>query len=142
MRSIAGRLIAFETRENKFSGIKTPAAFLVCEKLRPQLTTLAGNGGFRALLSRAFAVANPEVPWLRTVQIKADGSLEGLEELHAHLDRDELFEGGVVLVAQLLGLLAAFIGENLTLRLLREVWPKVPLDDLVFDDGNQYEKTK
>jgi hypothetical protein len=142
MRSIAERLIAFETRENKFSGIKTPAAFLVCEKLRPQLAILAGSGGFHALLSRAFALANPEVPWLRTVHINADGSLEGLEELHAQLDRDELFEGGVVLVAQLLGLLVAFIGENLTLRLLREVWPRVPLDDLVFGNGDQYEKTK
>jgi hypothetical protein len=33
----------------------------------------------------------------------------------------------------LLGLLVAFIGENLTVRLLREVWPKVPLDDLDSD---------
>jgi len=131
MRSIAERLIAFETRESRFSGIKMPTAFLVCEKLRPQLAILAGSGGFHALLSRAFALANPEVPWLCTVHINADGSLEGLEELHAQLDRDELFDGGVVLVAQLLGLLAAFIGENLTLRLLRDVWPKVPLDDLV-----------
>ena len=142
MRSFAKRLIANETGGNKSYGIKTPAAFLVCEKLRPHLAKLAGNGGFHALLSRAFALANAEVPWLRTVHIKADGSLEGLEELHAQLDRDELFDGGVVLVAQLLGLLVAFIGENLTLRLLREVWPRVPLDDLVFGNGDQYEKTK
>jgi len=132
MRNFAKRLIAYEMGGNKSSGIKPPAAFLVCEKLRPHLAILAGSGGFQALLSRAFALANPEVPWLRTVHIKADGSLEGLEELQAQLDRDELFDGGVVLVAQLLGLLVAFIGENLTLRLLREVWPKVPLDDLVF----------
>lgn len=142
MRNFAKRLIAYEAGGNKSSGIKTPAAFLVCEKLRPQLAMLAGNGGFHALLSRAFALANPEVPWLRTVHINADGSLEGLEELHTRLDRDELFDGGVVLVAQLLGLLLAFIGENLTLRLLREVWPRVPLDDLVFDNVERYEKTK
>ena len=142
MRNFARRLIDYETGANKSSGIKTPAAFLVCEKLRPQLAMLAGSGGFHALLSRAFALANPEVPWLRTVHLKTDGSLEGLEELQAHLDRDELFDGGVVLVAQLLGLLVAFIGENLTLRLIREVWPKVPLDDLVFGNGDQYEKTK
>ena len=96
---------------------------------------MLGNGGFHALLSRAFALANPEVPWLRTVHINADGSLEGLEELHAQLDRDELFDGGVVLVVpKLLGLLVAFIGENLTLRLMREVWPKVLLNDVVFDN--------
>ena len=101
-----------------------------------------GNGGFRALLSRALALANAEVPWLRAVQVKADGSLEGLEELHAQLDPDEFFEGRVVLLAQLLGLLVAFIGENLTLRLVREVWPKVPLDDLDFGNGGKNEKAK
>ena len=101
-----------------------------------------GNAGFRALLSRALALANAEVPWLRAVQVKADGSLEGLEELHAQLDPDEIFEGRVVLLAQLLGLLVAFIGENLTLRLVREVWPKLSLNDLDFGKGGKNEKTK
>jgi hypothetical protein len=133
-RDFATRLIAYETGGGKSSVTKTPAAFLVCEKLRPPLAKLAGTGGFHALLSRAIALANPEVPWLRTVHVNTDGSLEGLEELHAHLDHDELFNGGVVLVAQLLGLLVAFIGEDLTLRLMREVWPKAPLNDLLFDN--------
>jgi len=42
----------------------------------------------------------------------------------------------VLLVAQLLGLLVAFIGENLTLRLMRDVWPKLSLEDLKFTQGN------
>ena len=142
MRNFATRLIDYETSGNKLSGTKTPAAFLVCEKLRPQLAILAGSGGFHALLSRAFALANPEVPWLRTVHINADGSLDGLEELHAQLDRDELFDGGVILVAQLLGLLTAFIGQTLTLRFVREVWPEVPLDDLDLGKGGKDEKTE
>jgi hypothetical protein len=74
--------------------------------------------------------------------VKADGSLEGLEELNAKRNPDELFEGGVVLVAQLLGLLVAFIGETLTLRFVREVWPEVPLDDLDFGKGGKNEKTE
>ena len=64
------------------------------------------------------------------MHVKADGSLEGLDELGAQVDPDEIFEGCVVLLAQLLGLLVAFIGENLTLRLVREVWPKLSLNDL------------
>ncbi len=48
-----------------------------------------------------------------------------MEALQRQLDPDELFEGGVVLVAHLLGLLVAFIGEGLTLHLMREIWPKV-----------------
>jgi hypothetical protein len=137
MRTSAKRLIAYETSGNKTSGTKTPAAFDVCEKLRPHLATLMGNGGFRALLSRSLVLANEEVRWLRAVHVKADGSLEGLEELETQVDQAQLVEGGVVLLAQLLGLLEAFIGENLTFRLVREVWPKVPLNDVVFGNGRK-----
>lgn len=142
MRNFAKRLIAYETRGKKSSETKTPAAFPVCAKLRPHLATLLGNTGFRALLSRALALANEEVAWLRAVHVKADGSLEGPENLHAQVGPKEILEGRVVMVAQLLGLLVAFIGENLTLRLVQEIWPKVPLDDLDFGRGGQNEKTK
>jgi len=98
MRDFAERLIAYETRENRSSETNTPAACLVGEKLRPHLATLMGNVGFRALLSRALALANAEVPWLRAVRVKADGSFEGLDELGAHVDLDEIFEGRVVLL--------------------------------------------
>jgi hypothetical protein len=130
MRNFAKRLVAHETSGNKSSGTETPAAFHACEKLRPHLATLMGNAGFRALLSRALTLANAEVRWLRAVHVKADGSLESLEELHAQVDPNEFYEGGVVLLAQLLGLLVAFIGENLALRIVREVWPKLSLNDL------------
>jgi hypothetical protein len=142
MRNFAKRLIADETNENGCSEAKTPAVFHVCERLRPHLATLVGNGGFRALLSRALALGKVEVPWLGAVHVRADGALEGLEKPHARLDPDEFFEGRVVLLAQLLGLLVAFIGENLTSRLLREVWPKVLLNDLDFGFGGKNERTK
>src|SRR5450830_1684260 len=137
MRDFAERLIVYETRENKSSETKTQAAFLVGEKLRPQLAALMGNVGFRALISRALALSNAEIPWLRAVHVNADGSFEGLDELGAQVDPDEIFEGCVVLLAQLLGLLVAFIGELLTLRVLRDVWPKLPLNDLDFGKGEK-----
>jgi hypothetical protein len=139
MRDFAERLIAYETSGNKSSETKNWAASLVCEKLRPHLATLMGNVGFRALLSRALALANAEVLWLRVVHVKSDGSLEGLDELEleAQLDPEEIAEGCVVLLSQLLGLLVAFIGENLTLRLVREIWPKVPLSDLDVGKGDK-----
>ena len=83
-----------------------------------------------------------EIPWLGAVHVKADGALEGLEALSAKHNPDELFEGGVVLVAQLLGLLTAFIGETLTLRFVREVWPEVPLDNWDFGKGEKDEKAE
>ncbi len=132
MRDFAERLIAYETKGNKSSKTKTLAACLASEKLRPNLATLMGNIGFSALLSRALALAILEVPLLRAVHVKTDGTFEGFEELGAQVDPDEIFEGCVILLAQLLGLLVAFIGEDLTLRLVRDVWPKLSLNNLDF----------
>lgn len=136
MRAFAKRLMAYDAGDKELARPQPPAGFYVCEKLRLQLATFMGKTAFHTLLARSLALSTDEVPWLRAVRVnKADDSLEGLEELQAQLTPDELFEGGVVVLAQLLGLLVTFIGEVLTVRLVREVWPKVPLDDLDFDNG-------
>lgn len=135
MRDFVEALIAHETTLNKSSGTKAPAACLVIDKLRPQLATLMGNMGFRALLSRALALAQPEFPWLRAVHVRAEGSLEGMDDLGAQIDPEDISGGCAVLVAQILGLLVAFIGEDLTLRLVREVWPKLPFNNLDIGKG-------
>ena len=136
MRDFAERLIACETRGNKSSGTKTPAAFPVCEKLRPHLATLMGNTGFRALLSRALARAETDVPSLRAMQVNADGSLAGLEKPDVQAEPEERARGSLVLVAQLLDLLVAFIGEKLMLRIVCDVWPKLSLNDFDFGKGD------
>lgn len=136
MRDLAARLITAETKKPKSSVPGHPAVFHVCEKLRPHLATLMGNGGFRAVLSRALAVTSGEVPWLAAVQVNADGALEGWDKPETQVASKLLTEGGVLLVAQLLGLLVAFIGDNLTLHLLRDVWPKLSLEDLNFTQGD------
>ena len=112
-------------------------AVLVDERLRPHLSILMGKLGFRALISRALVLANAEVPWLRAVHVRTDGSLEGLDELAAQVGPEELFKGNVVLLAQFLGLLVTFVGEDLTLRLVRDVWPKLPLNDFGFGEGDK-----
>jgi len=142
MRNFGRRLILSEAKGGKSPSTKTTDAFAVCEKLRPQLATLMGDGGFRALFSRALALASAEVPWLRGVHIKPDGVLGGVNELPTHLSLDDLSEGRVVLLAHLLELLVAFIGADLTLRLVEEVWPKAHLNNLNLANGNQNEKTK
>jgi hypothetical protein len=141
MRKFARRLITLETNEKKSSGAKDSAAFPVPEKLRPTLSMLVGNAGFQTLLTRALTLATEEVPWLRAVMVSADGTLVGWEEPYAQLGPDKFSEGRVVLVAQLLGLLEAFIGENLTVRLVREIWPKLSLGDMNLDQGEKNEKT-
>ena len=142
MRNLAKVLSACEARRNEASEAKPPASFPVCDKLRPHLATLVGNAGYRALLSRALALAAAEVRWLRDLRVKADGSFEGLEASHAKVPSAEFIRGRSALLAQLLELLVAFIGENLTLRLVREIWPNVPIDDLNLDGEGKNEKTK
>ena len=133
MREFAGRLIAYERRAQKSAPGALPAAFQVCEKLRPHLATLMGGGGVRAVLGRALALTAVERSDMKSVRIEADGSLANGSEA----DGDALDESGAVLVAELLGLLIAFIGERLILQMLREVWPRLALIELYFRNEDQ-----
>ena len=105
VKDLASRLMAVEAAEGNRAGGHSSSAFRVCAKLRQPLTGLAGIAGFRALLSRALALASGEVRWLKAVHINADGSLEEVDETQAQLSRDEGAKGEIVLVAHLLGLL-------------------------------------
>ena len=142
LRQLATRLIAHEARENKSSGTTPPTAFPVCERLRPTLTALVGNTGFGALMSRALALGQEEVAWLRAVHVKADGLLGGLTERDAELGGEKFLEGRVVLLAQLLGLIGTFIGADLTMQLIRDAWPKLALNDVYFSTGDENEIEK
>ena len=137
LRDLAARLIAGEAQESgSAAAAGSPPVFHVCERLRPHLATLMGKAGFRAVLARALAVAGTEQPWLAAVRVDAGGALAGWDHAEGTGEAQERAEGGVVLLAQLLGLLVAFIGESLTLRMLHEVWPNVPLSALHFTTDN------
>jgi hypothetical protein len=131
MREFAARLIAHEAGERS-AGFGTSAAFAVCDRMRAPIATLMGNGGHRALLMRALVLAAAEAPWLQCLQVAIDGSLEAETPSLEALGPNHAREGGIVLVAQLIGLLVAFIGERLTLQLVHEVWPKLPAGELNF----------
>jgi hypothetical protein len=104
--------------------------FQLFEKLRAPLVQLSGAGGFRSLLSRSLALASGDVPWLRALHIRADGSLEGLKEVEGKLSAEEIALGEVALAVRFIGLLVIFIGPTLTLQLLQDIWPK--MDELTF----------
>ena len=115
---LARRLLSYEAAVSKNSESAESAASRVCEKLRQPLCSLAGIAGFRSLLSRALALARAEAPSLSAVQVSADGSLKGLDDLAPQDDTDLSKAEGAILIAQLLGLLLAFIGEAMTSRLV------------------------
>ena len=141
-RHLAQRLLAYEAVAGESSEPAESAAFRVCAKLRRPLITLAGVDGFRSLLSRALTLAKAEAPSLSAVQVAADGSVKGLDELALQTEKEQARDGGVILIAQLIGLLRTFIGEGLTLRLVQDVWPEAALDGRVSEERGKLERTR
>jgi len=135
IQNLAGRLIALEEARDPSDG-QGGETVRACEKLQAPLVKLVGVAGFQSLMARAMALATAEVPWLKSVQVRADGSLEGFE---AAMRQGAVPGGGagVVLVAQLLGLLVTFIGEPLTLYLVRDAWPDVLGEETAVRTGDQ-----
>ena len=141
-RDLAQRLLAYENASGKTSEPTEFAAFRVFERLREPICTLTGVAGFRSLLSRALTLARAEAPSLSTVQVAADGSLKGLDELEPQIDQKEVRDGGAILIAQLIGLLLTFIGEGLTLRLVQDVWPEAAFNGRVSEEERTLERTR
>ena len=141
-RDLAQRLLAYQNAAGKTSEPTELAAFRVCETLRQPLCALAGVAGFRSLLSRALMLARAEAPSLSVVEVAADGSLKGLDELEPQIDKEQARDRGTILIAQLIGLLLTFIGEGLTLRLVQDVWPEAAFDSRVFEKRGRLEHTR
>ena len=126
-RDLARRLLAVEAASKSAPGVHAHEATRVCDKLRIALTRFAGSDGFMSLLRRALALARADFPSLETVKLKPDGSLEGLEVLAVDATNGGP-DAAVAVIAHLLGLLETFIGEPLTLRLVRDAWPNGSLN--------------
>jgi len=135
IRDFAARVVAFEARANESSGSGNPVAFAICEKLRPHWANLMGGIGFRTLLSRALGSAHGKAAWLRAVHVQADGVLAWSDKMEAEVDAAAMAAGSAVLLAELLGLLEGFIGDTLAMRLVQDVWPKLPRKDSDSDKG-------
>jgi len=146
MRDLARYLIAYEADESKTCERVDPAPLRVYEKLRQSLGVFAGVDGFQALAFRALTQAKSEAPGLWAVQLAADGALQGLGEnrpqpvefdFQLGSGKDQVNEEGAILIARLLGLLLIFLGQALTLSLLRNAWPGATFDDRSSENGRE-----
>jgi hypothetical protein len=131
MRDLARRLLTYEADAGKSTEPMEPPTLRVYEKLRQSLGELVGVAGFQSLASRALTLSRPEAPGLSATRVTEDGYLQGLGEIEKQfdMDNDRAGEGGIILIARLLGLLRIFLGETLTLSLLRNAWPGEAFDD-------------
>lgn len=139
-RIFAECLIGHEAQLNPPPQDEMPTALPVIEKLRPVLATFMGRAGYHGLILRALVLTRQEVPWLCNVEISADGGVQNFAEHAARQDPAEAARGSEVLLAGLFGLLVAFIGEVLTLRLIHELWPVV-LNDADFTQDYSHEQS-
>jgi len=135
-RDWARRLLTEEAAVDEASLTTGYTISRVYEKLRRSLCALAGVAGFSSLASRALTLAKAEAPSLSAMQVNTDGSLQVPGEVS---EGDKLLAGesGIILLAELIGLLHAFIGEALTLRLLQDAWPNAVFDDCDSEDGRK-----
>ena len=128
MRELAQRLLMVEAASQSASHSQSHEVARVCDKLRISLTRFAGADGFIALMRRALALARAEVPSLHVIQVKADGCVEGFETLGPEASQDGV-NAAAAITAHLLGLLVTFVGEPITLKLVRDAWPEALLDE-------------
>ena len=152
MRDLALRLLTYEAAAGKSSELKESPVDRVYEKLRQSLGEFAGTSAFQSLASRALAMARSEIPSLRAVQVSSDGALvglghglgQGLSEFGPQIEIEKKVAGeqragdeGIIVIDRLLGLLIMFLGEPITLRLLRKVWPGVAFDECSSEIGRK-----
>lgn len=143
MCDLARRLLAYEAAAGWTSGPSESATMCVYENLRHGLGEFTGVAGFQSLAFRALMLARTEAPGLNAVRVDADGSLHGLGEFKQQIDIDKdraggspASEEGTILIARLLDLLHLFLGEALTLRLLRVTWPGADFDGRNSENGD------
>lgn len=146
MRNLAYCLLAFEAAADKTSEPVESATLRVYEKLRLSLCALAGVAAFQPIAFRALTQAKSEAPGLWAAQIAADGSLQGLgefedqpDEFEPQLgpDKEQVGDGGIILIDHILDLLLIFLGEAVTINLLRNAWPGAPFDDRNAGNGRK-----
>jgi hypothetical protein len=91
---------------------------------------LIGEAGVDALIGRALHLTQREYPWLAHTREPADaeGPLAQVVSRLGRQDSAAATEAAGALVATFAGLLVTFIGEPLTLRLLRKAWPDAVSD--------------
>ncbi|MCO6430791.1 MAG: hypothetical protein J5J00_08010 [Deltaproteobacteria bacterium] len=122
IRNVAKELLEKERPKAKAGRSEEPP-WATFEKLRLYLTQFIGEAGFNALLSRALARGRSSCSALQEFKITDQGLLEGNE----HISSAQVIEAQEVLLGELLALLVLFVGEELTLRLLRDLWPSLPI---------------
>ncbi len=130
---LAKKLVAFQLNEENmyksgnsenFKSFNGKIIF-VSDKLRDPISKLAGNEGFNLLLSRSLALSKAKIEWINSVNVLADGTLDGFEFAAKHQNEQSVEHARITLAMELLQLMVIFIGEPLMIVLLKDAWPSI-----------------
>jgi hypothetical protein len=128
-QDLARWLLAREMGDRADRADPVGAAESACRKLSECVARLVTVVAFQALLARALHLARAEFPSLAGVRPgpSPDACLEGLSERLEGVEPARATEALAAVLANLLGLLATFIGDDITLRVVRDAWPDARL---------------
>jgi hypothetical protein len=140
----AQRDLAFWLLNAEMDDAQEPEALLdaaerACQKLGRRLARLVTVVGYQSLLARALHLAEGEFPFLEGVRpgVTEDACFDGLRAKTEGINAVMLRTALMTVLAQVIGLVTTFIGDDLTLRLVRDVWPDAPFGGTSLQEGEE-----
>jgi hypothetical protein len=116
-------MLAHEGDVGRSSEECAAAAWRVYEKLNARLAPLLGSAGVQALFVRSAKLAQAQYGSL--IEVATPGGMKRLGAALQSLDPAAATEVATALVGTFLELMNTFIGERLTLLILRSAWPTI-----------------
>jgi hypothetical protein len=123
-RQLAQQVVALECARDESKSDPIQSAENACEKLRAELGRLVGVSGYSTLLAHARTQAMAEDACLEALQINLEGAITWVSNGSPAPARDKRARALEALLAHTIGLLIVFLGDAVSLRLLRNVWPE------------------
>jgi hypothetical protein len=124
-RRVFRRMLAREAGTGAKTAAIAAAARRLAERFAQQLTPLIGDAGVAAICARSLHLAQRKVSGVAAVPASdhSDGPFALLQRSLEQQESPVATEAAVAMLATTTELLASFIGDSLTTRLLREAWP-------------------
>jgi hypothetical protein len=124
LRQAARQVLTLELAVDHSAEALAATVTRVYEALLGQVVKLLGETGAHALLSRSVRLTRTEFPWLAAAaQGPEERLLSRIGLALAGQPPQVGAEAAAAALAALIELLATFIGEGLTARLLEDAWP-------------------
>lgn len=127
VNDLARRLLAHEVGSRPNLDASAEAIERIHDKLGGRMNILVGQLGFAALVSRALHLARREHPILTgiSIDVQSGSGLQGMREFAQANDADPATATTalVAIVGHTIELLVTFIGDELSMRLIAEIWP-------------------